>query len=448
MAHGYGGDRKTMQSLAESLTRAGYTVVSIDESGHGMNRNSYRVNSGRADHLAMDIKAGVEYLRRTHGLQPSQIAVLGHSMGSRAALAYGSHETAVAGLVMLSGSTDFLGPQHLRNALFLYAEQELPGIERSIGIVASDLARVAKIEQGRTYGDFSAGTAVRVLQIPGTGHGTILNSQAAFREVVGWLDSVTGRPLRSEPVAFVDRPLGSPLLWFSFLLVLPGLGVLLARFAPTQAEIGTGARFTDAGLLAIAVLLPLIFVTDSRAGLLMALSDADTNVTHLAYAGIILALSLVLLGRLRRVPDHLPGSLAVAIIGWLAVSALLAPVSARFHGVGLTPEKAALSLWAAACLLPFAFAFQLLLHRERWWKSTLLRLAGRVIVLMALAAGNALGVFGFPGTIAMVVLLAALVIVELVLAGFYARSNNLVTAAGLDAIVTGWLFALFLPANF
>jgi hypothetical protein len=35
--------------------------------------------------------------------------------------------------------------------------------------------------------------------------------------------------------------------------------------------------------------------------------------------------------------------------------------------------------------------------------------------------------------------------VEPVRAGFYLRSRNQVTAAGLDAIVTVWLFALNLP---
>jgi pimeloyl-ACP methyl ester carboxylesterase len=446
LAHGYGGDRRTMESLAESLTHAGYTVVSIDEDGHGMNRNSYRAGSGAADHLVADIRAGVEYLRGTYGVAPSRIAVVGHSMGARAALAYGSHESGVAGLVMLSGSSDFMGPQRPANALFLYAAQDLPGIERSVGIVAAKLARVEQPGQEKTYGDFSAGTAVRVARIPGVGHGTILHSPAAFREIVAWL--VTNRPVRTEPATFVDYPIGRPLLWLSFLLVLPGLGGLLARLAPALDRVQSRARWFDPALPGLALIFPLFVVAQGRSGVLMGLSDADANVTHLSLGGILLVVALVLSGRVSRLPDRLPGALTVAVVGWFAAGALLGPVSARFHGTGLTPEKAWICFWTAACLAPFAYSFQLLVHRDRWWHGTLLRLGGRLAVLIAVAAGTALGVFGFPGTIAVFVLLASLVIVEAILAGFYARSNNLVTAAGLDALITGWLFALYLPSNF
>ena len=84
------------------------------------------------------------------------------------------------------------------------------------------------------------------------------------------------------------------------------------------------------------------------------------------------------------------------------------PASAYFHGVGLTLEKALLTLWSALCLAPLALAMQWLALPARWWHGTLLRLAVRIVVLATVVAGNALGVFGFPGTIAILVLLAAL----------------------------------------
>ncbi len=448
MVHGYGGDRRTMEGLAQSLTLAGYTVVSIDASGHGMNRNAYRDGWGAADHLAAGVRAGVRFLRETSGIDPARIVVLGHSMGARAALAYGSHQSVAAGLVMLSGSADFLGPQRLRNTLFLYAERELPGIEPSVGVVAAELAGVAAIAQRRTYGDMSQGTAVRVAQIPGTGHGTILVSPDAFAEIVHWLDQVTGFSVRSAAPVLVPRPLGAPLLWVSFLLVLPGLGLLLGRLGPQPDGFSSRPRWFDlAGLLA-ALLLPMAIITADRPGVFLGSSDADVNVTHLAVAGVLLLIGMSLFGRLHWTGRRILRVLAVAAVGLLAISALLGPVSANFHGVGLTPEKAGLTIWGFLCLAPFALGFHSLLFRERWWRGAVIRLAGRIAVLGAVGVGNAAGLFGFPGTIAVFVLLASTAIMEPLLAGFYGASRNPVAAAALDALVTAWLFALYLPSNF
>lgn len=446
VAHGFAGDHHTMEGLAESLAAAGYTVLSLDMSGHGLNRHPLTSGVGGSDQLVGDIKAGVEFLRQTHGFEPSKIAVLGHSMGARAALDYGSRETGVGGLVMLSGSTDMLGTERPRNALFLYAENDLPGIERSVRIVASGLARVDALEQRKTYGDLADGTAVRIAQIPGVMHGTILSSPDAFAEIVSWLDQVTGYA-RSTPPALIRNPLGPPLLWYSFLLVLPGLGLLLGRLAPEPPADGAPARWIDLAALPVALLLPLPFLAVGRPGVLVGMSTADGNVTHLALAGVLLLVSLILLGRLRNAFSRVPAALAVAAAGWIAVCVLLAPASAYFHGVGLTREKALLTVWTAACLTPFALALQYLLYRPRWWRGTLLRLAARFAIVASIAVGNALGVFGFPGTIAILVLIQSLAIVEPVLAGFYGLSRNVVAAATFDAIVTGWLLALYLPTT-
>jgi hypothetical protein len=388
----------------------------------------------------------VRFLRHTARLDPSQILVMGHSMGGRAALAYASHHDEVAGLMTLAGSSDILGPRRVPNALFLYAERELDGIERSMRIVAAGLAGVGEAEPGKTYGDFASGTAVRLRRIAGANHGGLISAPDAFAEVIAWADAVTRRSPRAEPARFVSRPAGSSLPWLAFLLALPGLGMVLGRLAPTTGASADG-RATDLALLSLSLLLSLVLVAEGRPGLLLGLGDADVNVTHLALTGFLLTAALAISGRLGGAPQRLPAACGVAVLAWLAVWALLAPVSAGFHGVGLTPEKAALALWTAALLAPLAYALQRLSSRQSWWRGALLRLAGRVTVLVMVGAGNVLGVFGFAGNIAIFVLLAALLMVEPLFAGFYARSDDKVTAAGMDALISGWLFALYLPAS-
>ena len=300
VAHGFAGDRHTMRALSESMARAGYIVLSLDMSGHGVNRNPLW---GDTELLVRDLRMGVTYLQVKYGIEPSKIVVLGHSMGARAASDYGAREGGAAGLIMMSGATDMVGPQMPRNALFLYAEHDLPGIQPMVKAAAASLARASPLEEGKTYGDFAAGTAVRLVQIPQVMHGTILASPVAFAEVVSWLDRVTGFPARDSAPELPSHPLGSPVLWITFFLVLPGLGLVLARLAPEPGGAAVQARWADLALLPVALLLPLPFLAVGRTGVLFRMNMADGNITHLALAGLLLAVVLMLLGPLPR-PVH------------------------------------------------------------------------------------------------------------------------------------------------
>lgn len=103
-------------------------------------------------------------------------------------------------------------------------------------------------------------------------------------------------PRAVSPLAYVENPLGPKLRWLSFLLVLPGLGLLLARFAPVPEPVDRHARWFDLALLALALLLPLGFVAETWSGVLMGLSDADVHVTHLTLGGVLLTAALIFLG--------------------------------------------------------------------------------------------------------------------------------------------------------
>jgi hypothetical protein len=322
--------------------------------------------------------------------------------------------------------------------LFLYAGATCR-IQRSVTAVAARLARVDTIEEQRTYGDIAAGTAVRVVQIPGVVHGTVIASPVAFAEVVNWLDQVTGFPARAVLPALVANPLGSRLAWLEFVLVLPGLGLLLAQLAPAAPLDSMRTRWRDLALLPVAMLLPLPFLAVGRAGVLAGSSTADANVTHLALAGVLLVIGLRLGGGLRLLPFRLPAALLVAALGWLASACCWRRPVPTFTASADTGK----ALWHCSqhCAWPLAL-FTMAAHR---WRGTLLRLASRVIIWRRWY-GNALGVSAFRA-IAILVLLAGPAIVEPLLAGFYARSRNVMTAAGIDALVTGWLFALFLPTT-
>jgi hypothetical protein len=324
----------------------------------------------------------------------------------------------------------------------------LPGILAAAKSVSAKLAGVEASESGVTYGEFATGTAVRRVKVAGTNHGTIIGSDEALNEIVAWLDNASGHAPRTEPPAFPVAPFGSGILWLLFLLVMPGLGEVMARLAPRSAEAEIAASRWNLGILVLSLAIALPLVGIAPPGVLMGLSDADVNVSFLALAGLFLIVILMLLNRIGSAPRSVTVSLSVALIGVLILFVLFGQVIAGLHGIGLTPEKTLLTICSAAFLLPFSFGFQTLTQSKSWTRALALRLAGRAIILAAILVGNSLGLFSFAGTIAFGMLLIGYVLIEIVLTGFYARSDNTLTGAGFEALTVAWLLAVMLPSNF
>ena len=121
LIHGFTGDRVLMSGLARRLAENGYAVLAIDVNGHGENRNPFNGGTAESDSLRSNVKTAVDYLRDNELVDGSRIVVMGHSMGAGAALDYATHDASVKGAVMISGGWA-LGPEHPKNALFIFAE--------------------------------------------------------------------------------------------------------------------------------------------------------------------------------------------------------------------------------------------------------------------------------------------------------------------------------------
>ena len=63
LSHGVSSDRANLSSLARKLAGAGFAVLTLDHRGHGENRNRFPAGRGRADALAPDFAAAVDFLR-------------------------------------------------------------------------------------------------------------------------------------------------------------------------------------------------------------------------------------------------------------------------------------------------------------------------------------------------------------------------------------------------
>jgi dienelactone hydrolase len=450
LMHGFAGDRQAVSGFARRLAAGGYAVLAIDARGHGDNRNPYDRGFAAADTFAPDLQAATDFLRTTPFVDGSRLAVAGHSMGAGASLDYATRDSGIDAAVMLSGGWRMEGPYRPSNALFLYAEGDPDFIrERSLALAAR-LADVAEAEPGRRYGSPDRFDAVRAAEVPGANHENVVRSEAAVRETLAWLDAAFGVQASRAQTPSDPRAPALALLRLAFLLTLPGVGLLLGRLLPRHAELpGDGRPLALAALAAsFALTLPLLAV--HTPGVIVGIEVGDTVVSHFALAGIALLVGI----RLRR-PAWLAGLWtrpAATLLGAAAVVVtvfvFLQPLSAATHRMTLTPERSVAFALAAAGLLPFALAFNLLLRRGPLLGASLAALAGRALILGVLAAGVAAGVLGGVVLFMLPVLAAVCVMFEALAAALYARSRNLLAVSLVDA---GWLalvIAAVMPIRF
>lgn len=463
LAHGFASDRANMSPLARSLANAGYAVLALDLAGHGENRRAGGFRAARS-HPKSDfhdeLEAAVDYLRASPLVDGARIAVMGHSMGAGAALGYASWDPTIDGAVMIAGGWRIAGPHAPANALFVYAEGDRRELHDGVKRLASRLAGGASLADGEVHGDFANGTAVAHVMVAGASHVGIVADDAAVREIVRWLDAIDGRD-RAQPAGLDDpRRATAALGALLAVLVLPGLGLACARLAPGDA---LGARApaaparpgdAPAGAVELGVLvaslvaaLPAIALGSPLPAL--SLEIGELAVPYLSIAGALALAGLAALGRLdvRALVREPAAALAAGAAGGVALLLLLAPLGCVFHGLALTPARAAIALACAALLLPAFLALEGGVRRGGLARGVALSLAGRLLVVGALAAATALGVLPRVVSLMLPILGSFLLVLELPCAAMRAGGGRALLAASFQAVVLGWVLAAVLPVS-
>jgi dienelactone hydrolase len=446
--HGFSSDRLFASSPARRLAQAGYAVLALDAAGHGQNRNPFRRSWGRPDFFYGDLSAAVDFLRVSPFVDGSRLVVMGHSMGAGSSLDYATRDSGIDGAVMIAGGWTAQGPYRPPNALFIFAEGDPGFIKERSRALAAELAGLESVELGRRYGDFSKGTAVRVYEVAGTDHGRIVWNDATIREIVAWLDASFGTG-RADPPETDDPRLGAALLLLAALiLVLPGLGVVVGRLLPRGEPFASHGRLRGVAALALALLATLPLLAVGNPGAILSIEVGDVIVTHLALVGVALLVVLVLMrAQIAPVFRRWPGSIAGASVALIGCYCLMLPLAVVVHRMALTPERMGVFAVASVALLPLTLAFQILLRRGSPASATAFAVAGRVLILLAFAAGVALGILG--GVVLLMLPLLALVFVqaELVATPIYAVSRNLMAIAFMDATWLAFIVASGMPVR-
>jgi dienelactone hydrolase len=448
LMHGFASDRRGMSVLARRLALSGYAVLAFDASGHGTNRNPFARSRARPDSFHADYAAAVDHLRADPRVDGTRIVAMGHSMGAGASLDFASRDSGLDAVVLISGGRSIAGPHRPPNALFVFAAGDPERVKRRSRELAGRLVGSDALEVGRSYGDPALGTGVRLAEIPGVDHATIVWSEAGALEIVRWLDRVYGR-VPATAVADDPRLRATGLAALALLLGLPALGALLGRLAPRQEEpepLPALAAF-GALVLALVVTLPLLAVDVPLAVLSVEVGDAV--VSHFALAGVALLVALALRGGAPRPPSlaSLRSALPAAAVAVLASYVLLIPIGTVLHRLALTPERWVVFALVGAGLLPFALAFQTLLRRGPPRRAALLCGLGRVLVVCVLIAGVRLSLLSGVVLLMLPALALGFVLLELLAAGLYASSRNAGLVALVDAAWLGLVIAASMPVR-
>ncbi len=87
--------------LATHLAQRGYTVLAVDFAGFGRSEDPFPRGTPEALRQGPDALAGLRGLQSVPGVDPDRIYVVGHSMGSKAALLVGLREPAVRAVALI-----------------------------------------------------------------------------------------------------------------------------------------------------------------------------------------------------------------------------------------------------------------------------------------------------------------------------------------------------------
>lgn len=449
LCHGFAGDSAMMSSLARRIAHAGYAVIAIEFHGHGENRNPFSFSLDGAE-LRADIDAALLFARTQPRFDGERIALAGHSMGAFAVVSHAAHDPGVAAVVAISGGAPS-GPFTPPNTLAIWAAGDPPGLRKLEREMAAKQAGLEQLVEDKTYGEAARGTAVRMTEVPGVDHVTILYSAEAARRIVDWLGETLG-PGHGTP----ETPGPDPRLPFVFaglaaaVVLAGGLPRLLAPLAPRMGLAPVPKPHVPLALLLLSLAAAVLIQSgaDSLAtrGIFsfVPLTAGRELFEFFALTGVIL---LALGARVRAVSaDGLSDART-----WLTAGALFTAIYGVFGTLALpfwdvfpAPHRLLWAFVATALFLPYFGASECLLrgagHTGFW-----LPAVGKLLTLAVIAAACLTGFLPFVIILGIAAIALNFVLFEIVAIRIGRRMPGPWIAALFQAAFTGFAFAAIFP---
>jgi dienelactone hydrolase len=205
VAHGFAGSARLMTPFADTLSAQGYVVVLLDFTGHGA--STRRLPAGpegsAADSVRQrDLDVALAHLRALPDVDPSRIALVGHSMGAGAVTRYAADHPGITATAAISlpDAADLPRDRPAR-LLLLVGGLEFAGFRTAAGQAVQEGGR------GRS-----------AVVVPGVEHISILYAPRTHREVARWLNDSFGFGAPAALPSPVRRPGAAALLFLAFLV--------------------------------------------------------------------------------------------------------------------------------------------------------------------------------------------------------------------------------------
>lgn len=213
VAHGFAGSKQLMLGYAHVLAHAGYAVMLWDFGGHGANAAQRERFS-----LEQNLDIADAALRSQPEVDPSRLALLGHSMGSGAVMSTGIRNLdRFAATVAVSPTGAAVTPQVPRNLQLQAGSWE--------GGFVSNAKRLL-VAAGGENGNLAEGQGRAFVLIPNAEHITILFRNASHQAARRWLDATFG-------ISHISNYVDLRMIWYGLHLV--AWLIVLGAVAPALA---------------------------------------------------------------------------------------------------------------------------------------------------------------------------------------------------------------------
>ena len=215
VAHGFAGSKQLMLGYAHVLAHAGYAVMLWDFGGHGANPTPLERFG-----LQHDLEIAYTTLLQQPEVDPTRLALLGHSMGSGAVMSAAISNPDFAATIAISPTGALVNSQLPRNL-----QLQAGSWEDSFVANAQRLLKQA----GGENQNLAQGKGRSLVIVPNAEHITILFRDASHQAARKWLDATFGIQNQGN---YVDLRM----LWYGLHLLgwLLLLGVVASASKPAS----------------------------------------------------------------------------------------------------------------------------------------------------------------------------------------------------------------------
>ena len=232
--HGYQNNRETGDAYCIELARRGFIVLNIDAIGRG--NSGIPNNPGAPDFdITYGGRSSLEFIRSLAFVNPEAVGMMGHSLGAEMAYTVALQDQGVKALVITGFAyTKEVTATNPHNMLMIIGRwdeyrQRMTGTrdivkEWMATPQTANAIPVTNPQIGRTYGDFTDGSARRVF-VPNAIHIQVAHSRASIAEAVQWMQQALTPPAKLWVAT--DNQIWQVKEWATLIAMLACLAALL-----------------------------------------------------------------------------------------------------------------------------------------------------------------------------------------------------------------------------